>query len=882
MSNAFANMYNVGHHAGTAEPRNALMMEQTQHLKHQNAMNAMTVQSEKQKADFFANGGRNALAGIATGAPNAMSTAIDAGAPFDLIAEVQGIRDADIAANLEGFKFFRKQMEPLHEAAFGIAQLPASQQQQAWQQVKQQYGGMGLDVSSWPDQYGPGVMAAARQIPEAAKILDSRIAGVRTVPAGGAAGGGQATHTYRTDLHKIVDENLIPSEGTGSNPNSSARGVGQFIDSTWLEEFKKAYPELAEPLSDAQILALRDDPEIARGVTHHYAANTVWPAFQAIGIQNPTPGQLKLGHMGVGRIKAIYNSPDNAPITDVVEPEALAANPQWQGLLTVGDLKRWAEENQAQYGAGSAGAQAGVQGGAQGGGQQQFLMTGSGVIATDGAPAGYGHTTTGVAPLPGLQSGPPETTGLEDGYQWQQGRGGQWGAVPIPGHPMEAPASQPPSTTGLSDGQMWQQGQDGQWGAAPIPGYASKANPQEYEWRVVGKELYRLDSATGDAQRVAAARDNATDRYKYQKVGNSVVQVEKATGDAKVVYEGPQGSPYDIKVVDGTVLRIDESQGKAEPIWTAPEKEQPPPTRGLPTGHQWQQGQGGWEAAPIAGLPPEQEGGQVLGQGGAQSDRVMNTLLEMGYSRSEAFDMAAMVKPYTDPLSGQIGLLNIRTGEPVRPKARGQAAGSGSQRGGRGPFPANGQQPVQMDPQQQSALQQIQVAEGAPTLFDLAEDTAGLGSWLENAATRVGGMFDLGGFPATTSARQYVKAAQQQLITALSINARNPVAEQERLREQIDLDPQIFDSTEALQARQVAVDQLLRQKLAAEQRIVDDLSQSPQARRQAQMKASAIGQFLAILGVPPVIRNKAQYDALPPGTEYWHATENETRIKGGQ
>src|SRR6187402_2186859 len=79
-----------------------------------------------------------------------------------------------------------------------------------------------------------------------------------------------------------------------TNPNSSASGLGQFIDSTWLSTLRSARPDLAEGKSNAELLALKTDPAISREMTQAYANQN-----QAILQKNGLPvteGNTYLAH----------------------------------------------------------------------------------------------------------------------------------------------------------------------------------------------------------------------------------------------------------------------------------------------------------------------------------------------------------------------------------------------------------------------------------------------------------------------------------------------------------------------------------------------------------------------------------------------------------
>src|SRR5690606_21723846 len=75
---------------------------------------------------------------------------------------------------------------------------------------------------------------------------------------GVAAVGGDAVDT-------VVDR-IIGVESGGKanakNPNSSASGLGQFIDSTWIATVRKYRPDIAAGRSNQDLIALKTDPQL--------------------------------------------------------------------------------------------------------------------------------------------------------------------------------------------------------------------------------------------------------------------------------------------------------------------------------------------------------------------------------------------------------------------------------------------------------------------------------------------------------------------------------------------------------------------------------------------------------------------------------------------
>ena len=136
-------------------------------------------------------------------------------------------------------------------------------------------------------------------------------------------------------------------EGTGKNPISSAQGLHQFIDSTFVGTAKKVFPELANK-SPAEILALRgtklaDGTPIESALEQKFRADNI-ASLTSAGIQ-PTPGNVYLAHfLGAGGARNVLSADPNTPLSQVVSADAIKANPEVLALKnkTVGDLQNWA------------------------------------------------------------------------------------------------------------------------------------------------------------------------------------------------------------------------------------------------------------------------------------------------------------------------------------------------------------------------------------------------------------------------------------------------------------------------------------------------------------------------------------------------------------
>jgi hypothetical protein len=139
----------------------------------------------------------------------------------------------------------------------------------------------------------------------------------------------------------LIDK-IVGAESGGDayakNPRSSASGLGQFIDATWLEMLAKHRPDLKG--SPQELLALKSDPAISRAMTEAYAADN-GAVLSGAGLP-VNPGTTYLAHFAgpQGAIKVLQADP-NAPIEGILGAKAVAANPFLKGK-TAGDVAAWA------------------------------------------------------------------------------------------------------------------------------------------------------------------------------------------------------------------------------------------------------------------------------------------------------------------------------------------------------------------------------------------------------------------------------------------------------------------------------------------------------------------------------------------------------------
>lgn len=180
---------------------------------------------------------------------------------------------------------------------------------------------------------GAGVSGASSSPADASEMPSTAVA-PSTARAEPAAAG---------DIDSVVNR-LIGSESGGDpnakNPASSATGLGQFIDSTWLATIKKHRPELAEGRSDAQLLALRSNANVSRDMTKAYAQDNA-ALLQNAGF-SVTPGNIKLAHFaGPGGALKVLGADPTTPVTKLLTPAAIEANPFLRNM-DAGQLTTWA------------------------------------------------------------------------------------------------------------------------------------------------------------------------------------------------------------------------------------------------------------------------------------------------------------------------------------------------------------------------------------------------------------------------------------------------------------------------------------------------------------------------------------------------------------
>jgi hypothetical protein len=136
------------------------------------------------------------------------------------------------------------------------------------------------------------------------------------------------------------------------------------------------------------------------------------------------------------------------------------------------------------------------------------------------------------------------------------------------------------------------------------------------------------------------------------------------------------------------------------------------------------------------------------------------------------------------------------------------------------------------------------------TLYEKAEEATGpiqsFQAGLSYALGAVGGPID----ERTIAARQYFAAAENTVIRAFSLNPRYPVAEQNRIKENISISPRVLDSAPLMRARMSAIDNFLKNEQEALEFAISQPGIGRTQKNNDKQTINSIKRFREVLGVP--------------------------------
>lgn len=157
-------------------------------------------------------------------------------------------------------------------------------------------------------------------------------------------------HVSKTITNETLNR-IITIESAG-NPRakartSSATGLGQFLNATWLATVQRHRPDWMENKTKGEILALRLDPKASIEMLARFTEDNA----ALIPGEKDADGDIYLAHFaGVGVAKKLFTAPQARPCSDYFSPAAIAANRSILEGKTVGQVRAWAESKMRKAG----------------------------------------------------------------------------------------------------------------------------------------------------------------------------------------------------------------------------------------------------------------------------------------------------------------------------------------------------------------------------------------------------------------------------------------------------------------------------------------------------------------------------------------------------
>ncbi|WP_415919114.1 peptidoglycan DD-metalloendopeptidase family protein [Tateyamaria sp. SN6-1] len=163
-------------------------------------------------------------------------------------------------------------------------------------------------------------------------------------PSGGASGAVEA----------LVNQ-IIRVESAGNarakNSRSTATGLGQFIESTWLRMMRTYRPDLVASLNRAELLELRFDPALSRAMVTNLAREN--EAFLRSRGHAITPGRLYLAHfLGPSGANVALKANPSATVLEVMGAGVVNANPFLKGK-NIKWMTDWSDRKMSRVGRGN-------------------------------------------------------------------------------------------------------------------------------------------------------------------------------------------------------------------------------------------------------------------------------------------------------------------------------------------------------------------------------------------------------------------------------------------------------------------------------------------------------------------------------------------------
>lgn len=277
--------------------------------------------------------------------------------------------------------------------------------------------------------------------------------------------------------HDAFDAYRVALESGGranaKAPTSSATGLHQFTNGTWLDTIAKARPAWADGLSRDKLLSLRTDPqkstEMARFLDGENAA-----ALSRAGASLSAHNLYAAHHFGAGRGARFAKAGDSTPMEEILTKRQLDANPYLKGKTKGEAVASW----DARATRAGAPAPAGVI--AIGSGDQPTAVAGAG-RTRNGPLQAIGRVVESVIPAAHAESVPDLSKMSDDELRamYQRARSAEGGQpqgrqqAPEPAAPVGEEGIAAPAVRGSGPSPAEQtpvQAQPGQAGQQPAGG----------------------------------------------------------------------------------------------------------------------------------------------------------------------------------------------------------------------------------------------------------------------------------------------------------------------------------------------------------------------------------------------------------------------------
>lgn len=138
------------------------------------------------------------------------------------------------------------------------------------------------------------------------------------------------------------DPNARPRDKNGKLL-STAVGLGQFIEKTWIGMFRKYFPDRAENMSREAILALRTNADLSRQMVELYVRENA-AILKKAGVAT-NDAALYLAHfLGPQGAISVLSAKANTPVTELLSRDQINANKSILQGKTAGQVQAWAAQ----------------------------------------------------------------------------------------------------------------------------------------------------------------------------------------------------------------------------------------------------------------------------------------------------------------------------------------------------------------------------------------------------------------------------------------------------------------------------------------------------------------------------------------------------------